>query len=141
MFYDTTDLGDNGIQGFVYQARQCNSSFSRGQFTQTLQLVFVEKSLLLTDSTPAQDTRESAGSDTSRQPVNTPAGGAADTNRQAPQSTAGDFSGDFINADRVQTQQNQSYADDDRSGSPARAPTTESRTADTRNGRSDTRRT
>ena len=58
MFYQDTDVADNGIQGFVYQAQYCHASFSRGLFTQTLDLKYVPKNLLLTNKTPTSDTRE-----------------------------------------------------------------------------------
>lgn len=107
------DVAGNGIQGAVYKPTKILSSFSRGQFTQTMtdMDLIPWRQLLDIGSTDTSNQRElDPGTfiDADQRATNTPA--QPQTNRP------GDFSGDFINIDQQQTQPNQRYADDDRAG-------------------------
>lgn len=48
-FYPTTILRDRGVKGLIYQVTQVTSTFSRGKFEQTLDLLLVDERLLLSD--------------------------------------------------------------------------------------------
>jgi hypothetical protein len=48
-FYDTSAVADSGIKGIVYKVNRVESNFSKGSFTQVLDLSIVEASQLLQD--------------------------------------------------------------------------------------------
>jgi hypothetical protein len=135
MFYEDTKVSEANIQGFVYQAQHVYNSFSRGQFTQTFDLSFVESPLLITNSSLSQsESREADAGASTQRDNDTRNSSIFIDNNQRPNVPDSRNSSIFV--DNNQRQPNQRFADDDRAGhssifvnpTPQQARQTEDRT-------------
>jgi hypothetical protein len=70
-FYQDPRVRAAGIKGMVYQVLQVETSFRSGKFEQTLQLVIVPSSALITDTPQTSDTEQRKESTTSSGAGNT----------------------------------------------------------------------
>jgi hypothetical protein len=113
MFYEDTKVSEANIQGFVYQVAHVYNSFSRGQFTQTFDLVYVPSNLLITNSSLAPSESRDNNSATP-QDNDTRNSSIFIDPKQRPNVPDSRNSSIFI--DNTQRQVNQRFADDDRAG-------------------------
>jgi hypothetical protein len=61
-FYESNNVRKQGIKGVVYTVQIVNSSFSRGSFTQLLELILVDQELLVGDENESSDNLPAANS-------------------------------------------------------------------------------
>lgn len=139
MFYDVSDVADNGIQGFVYQTDRVFSSFSHGQFTQTFDLVFVPSGLLLTNYNKPTNNREAAAK--AENDARIGARGEADLiNRaiiDANKYNDADYAQTSVYNPQTQREIERMYSDDDQAGfAPIPVPANSTEARDAYGGRS-----